>query len=157
MNTSGAAIVPRIASQARSADAVVFHSGSTRSRRPLPRMRMFIDGSVTSPIRRPVNSDTRSPAQTAKHQVQRGVDLRQAIARPRVGKLGEPQHFASMLQPRQPGWSQWHASAVTFFESWQTWLQYFCLSGVIQLQAGCAHFFASAITSPPHCHESSSF
>ncbi len=63
----------------------------------------------------------------------------------------------SVLQPRQPGWSQWHASAVTFFESWQTWLQYFCLSGAIQLQAGCAHFFASAITSPPHCPESCRF
>jgi hypothetical protein len=55
----------------------------------------------------------------------------------------------SVLQPRQPGWSQWHASAVTFFESWQIWLQYFCLSGAIQLQAGCAHFFVSAIPVPP--------
>jgi hypothetical protein len=51
----------------------------------------------------------------------------------------------SMLQPRQTGWSQWHASAVTFFESWQIWLQYFWLSGAIQLQAGCAHFFVPAI------------
>ncbi len=49
------------------------------------------------------------------------------------------------LHPRQSGWSQWHASAVTFFESWQIWLQYFCLSGAIQLQAGCAHFFVPAI------------
>jgi hypothetical protein len=34
---------------------------------------------------------------------------------------------------------------VTFFESWQIWLQYFCFSGAIQLQAGCAHFFGPVI------------
>ena len=56
----------------------------------------------------------------------------------------------SALHPRQPGWSQWQASAVTFFESWQIWLQYFCLSGAMQLQAGCAHFFVPAIPVPPY-------
>src|ERR1700691_5317627 len=49
------------------------------------------------------------------------------------------------IHSRQPGCSQWHASAVTFFESWQIWLQYFCLSVVMQLQAGCAHFFVPAM------------
>jgi hypothetical protein len=53
--------------------------------------------------------------------------------------------YGFRASPRQDGWSQWHASAVTFFESWQIWLQYFCLSGAIQLQAGCAHFFVPAI------------
>jgi hypothetical protein len=33
-------------------------------------------------------------------------------------------------------------------ESSQTSLQYFCFSAGIQLQAGCAHFFTSAISSP---------
>jgi hypothetical protein len=55
-----------------------------------------------------------------------------------------PRH-GSVLHPRHSEWSQWHASAVTFFESWQIWLQYFCLSGAIQLQAGCAHFFGPDI------------
>jgi hypothetical protein len=30
-------------------------------------------------------------------------------------------------------------------ESWHTWLQYFCLSGAIQLYAACAHFFVPVI------------
>ena len=59
-NTSGAAAVPRTASHARSAVAVVFHRGSARSRRPLPRTRMLIDGRSTFSIRSPVSSDTRS-------------------------------------------------------------------------------------------------
>jgi hypothetical protein len=54
--------------------------------------------------------------------------------------------FALLLHPRQDGWSQWHARAVTFFESWQIWLQYFCFSGAIQLQAGCAHFLVPVIS-----------
>src|ERR1700733_9670562 len=57
-----------------------------------------------------------------------------------------------LFHPRQPAWSQWHARAVTFFESWQIWLQYFSLSGAIQLQAGFAHFFAPAIPVPPWLH-----
>jgi hypothetical protein len=54
--------------------------------------------------------------------------------------------------PRQAGWSQWHARAVTFLESWQIWLQYLFLSGAMQLQAGCAHFLVSAIPLTPHIH-----
>ena len=78
--------------------------------------------------------------QTEEHQVQRGVDSKICDRSSMSRQVRRAQHFAFVLQPRQSGWSQWHASAVMFFESWQIWLQYFCLSGTIQLQAGCAHF-----------------
>src|SRR5580698_1895817 len=59
-----------------------------------------------------------------------------------------PVLYALSASPRQPGWSHWQVSSVMFFASSQTSLQYFCLSAGIQLQAGCAHFFTSVISSP---------
>src|SRR5438270_10123256 len=63
--SSGEATGPRTTDQARSAAAVVFQSGNARSRRPLPRTRMLADWGATSSVRRPVSSETRSPAHTA--------------------------------------------------------------------------------------------
>jgi len=55
-----------MANQARSAVAVVFQRGNARSRRPLPRMRMLADWGATSSTRKPVSSETRRPAHTAR-------------------------------------------------------------------------------------------
>ena len=70
---------------------------------------------------------------------------------------GQTSGYGFRASPRQAGWSQWHARAVTFFESWQIWLQYFCLSGAIQPQAGCAHFLVPAIPSPPYFRNLAAF
>jgi hypothetical protein len=97
----------------------------------------------------PVLFDSRYGGRVLQRQQTRSVRAPlSAELRPRVGLLLNAESAAfhlKALHPRQSGWSQWHASAVTFFESWQIWLQYFCLSGAIQLQAGCAHFFVPAI------------
>src|SRR6516162_2168588 len=65
-NSSGTATVPRTANHARSAVAVAFQRGSTRSRRPLPWTRMVIEGRVISVVHNPVSSDTRRPLHTAR-------------------------------------------------------------------------------------------
>jgi len=63
MNTSGTGTRPRTASQARRAAAVAFHKGSVRSRRPLSKVRMLIDGRSTPSSFNLFSSDTRRPAQ----------------------------------------------------------------------------------------------
>src|SRR5579864_5832437 len=64
--SSGEVAGPRIANQARSAAAVVFQRGNARSRRPLPRTRILADWGATSSSRKPVSSETRRPAHTAR-------------------------------------------------------------------------------------------
>jgi hypothetical protein len=68
---SGEATGPRMANQARSAAAAVFQSGNARSRRPLPRTRMLADWAAVSSRRRPVSSETRRPAHTARCNIAR--------------------------------------------------------------------------------------
>ncbi len=60
--TSTVGTEPRTANHAPSAVAVVVHSGKARSRRPLPRTWMVTARGATSWSRRPVSSETRSPA-----------------------------------------------------------------------------------------------
>jgi hypothetical protein len=65
INSSGAEISPLTESQARTAGAVSFHTGTQRSRRPLPWIRTLGSGwSLTSTTRTPINSDTHSTSET---------------------------------------------------------------------------------------------
>jgi hypothetical protein len=45
----------------------------------------------------------------------------------------------------QPSWPQVHMISVLSEMPSQWALQYFCLSGAVQLQAGFAHFFVAAM------------
>src|SRR5215831_10336729 len=92
--SSGDATGPRTANQARSAADVVFQRGSARSRRPLPRTRILVDCGATSSMRKPVSSETRRPAQTARCSIARSRTPTRVEDQERRAELAFP------LEPR---------------------------------------------------------